>query len=115
MQYDGWMERLETFTTLTNTCNCNCGIPSRLISDDNSSDISLYPNPTTGTVNITLPNSESKLSLSIYNITGRKVYEENELTGNSIKQIDMSANSKGVYLLNIRNNEFNKTFKLILQ
>ena len=111
-------EHVQTFTTLKTV--------GRQIVVDNSENMNIYPNPTTGIVNITLPNNtqmtqlnminaDNTYTLTIYNITGKVIYIENELIGNTVKQIDMSEYSKGVYLVNIRNERYNRTVKLILQ
>ncbi|MEN8138126.1 MAG: putative Ig domain-containing protein [Bacteroidota bacterium] len=79
------------------------------------SEFSIYPNPVVGGVlNINLPKSEQDISLSIYNINGRLVYntvvdkESLKFTGN----VNLD---KGLYLVRITSFKFDFTKKLIIE
>jgi len=82
-----------TFTSDCNTTNC----PSLLNSSSQVQDLafSIYPNPATSMLNVTL-NAEIK-SVSIYNTLGQMVQED--LSAN--KSIDVSDLQTGIYFLKI--------------
>lgn len=62
--------------------------------DENS--VSLYPNPTSGSINIEAENIQS---VSIYNMLGKKVFES-AVHGDSFNY-DFSSNESGVYIIRI--------------
>ena len=66
-------------------------------------EIEYYPNPTSNFVNFTY---QGDLSISVYDILGRRIIETNE------KFIDLSDYNKGLYLFKI-NDYYNQKFKLI--
>lgn len=66
-------------------------------------EIEYYPNPTSNFVNIIY---QGDLSISVYDILGRRIIETNE------KFIDLSDYNKGLYLFKI-NDYYNQKFKLI--
>ena len=70
--------------------------------------ISIYPNPASRSVHITVP---EKGHLSIFDISGRKVYENPNFTSGTL---DVSGFDKGIYFVRF----FNKsgdTFKLVIE
>ena len=74
-------------------------------------EISVYPNPVSSTFNLkTATNDLSSLSIQIFNVIGKKVYEEKSLKS---KTIDVSELSSGIYILKIINETQQKTIKLI--
>src|SRR5690606_29251526 len=75
------------------------------ISENNTNEIYLYPNPTTGTINI--QTKEKINSVSVYNAVGQKV-EFNSLN-NENTSIDISSLLSGTYFVEINLN--NKTIK----
>lgn len=67
--------------------------------------ISLYPNPTQGQVNILAEGLKGQeISLEIYDAQGRLVqqYTGDVIQGSYSRQIDLSDESKGVYLIRLR-------------
>ncbi len=73
--------------------------------------IVLFPNPTSGEVFFKLPSEETLWSLRLYDILGRQVNSFIILNEND--PIDISALTKGVYVLKIESSKISKTFKLI--
>lgn len=65
------------------------------ISETPSSPLTIYPNPATNNVTITLPNDVKNAQLLVYDITGKQI-QQTQLT--SLKQIDISSLSNGLYL-----------------
>ncbi|MED5354536.1 MAG: carbohydrate-binding protein [Bacteroidota bacterium] len=66
------------------------------IYDNNKDDFSIYPNPVTNYLNISTLNPDFKIQ--IYNLLGSRLLEHN-----NIRQINVEALNKGVYLIRITN------------
>jgi hypothetical protein len=74
--------------------------------------ISVYPNPNQGT--FTIHSAESnKADISIYDVLGKKVYEENAVLYSNLL-IDLSNHPNGIYFLNMRSGESLMTKKIVL-
>ena len=57
--------------------------------------------------------NNSKLELSLYNITGKQMLKRN-VTGEIInEEINISTHSKGIYFLKIKGNNFTEVKKVI--
>ncbi len=84
--------------------------------DENSDNtLSVYPNPTNGEVNITLTNG-GKYTIEVVDLIGNVVdREEVILNGNEKLTRDFSDLTKGVYLLNVKGENFVRTTKLTVQ
>jgi hypothetical protein len=80
-----------------------------------SPDLSAYPNPSTGIFNIQLPANSKATYYEIMNNNGA-IVEKKNLNSQKIFTIDLSKQSKGLYLLNIISAEEKKknTLKLYL-
>jgi len=63
-------------------------------------DISLYPNPTTALLTLSLPNTSQKAIINLYNMLGEKVQPQ-LITNNSSLIIDLSNLSQGIYFLEV--------------
>lgn len=64
------------------------------VKDIKTTDVSIYPNPTSDLVNIKSPIEVT--SLTLFSIDGRKLFESNKEN-----KIDISSYNKGIYILNI--------------
>lgn len=74
-------------------------------------DVSIYPNPTTGTLYISFNNFVGKdLDLELYNMQGQLLHNQHivDPANNMTRQLDLSAFAEGVYLVKLRtaNNTF---------
>jgi hypothetical protein len=88
------------------------------IDEENISDLSLYPNPTKGMVNIVFSSNYSQyLQVRMVNLIGEELINEHleQFVGEYTKQIDLSNNAKGIYFLEIETNDGVINKKLILQ
>ena len=74
----------------------------------NKENIYVYPNPANNQVSIHIPEEDENYSVSIFSINGQKVMETN-----TIKNIDTSRLSSGVYLLKVKKGKISWTKKLI--
>jgi subtilisin family serine protease len=71
----------------------------------------IYPNPINNSFSIqTNTNDLSGLSIQIYNVLGKKVYEEKKIKS---KTIYVSGLTSGIYILKIMNETQQKTIKLV--
>jgi len=75
------------------------GGPTELLESEITS-AQLYPNPVQDVLNIKLSNQQAFDFIEIYNSMGQLVMTENE-SGVTSKQIDVSAFSTGIYIINI--------------
>ena len=74
-------------------------------------EISVYPNPMNATFTLKVnTNDLSKLSIQIFNVIGKKVYQESSLKS---KTINVSKLNSGIYILKIMNETEQKTIKLV--
>gem|GEM_PF-6638787 len=67
-------------------------------------DISVYPNPSQGVVNLRIRNNDNTISLSMMDLTGRVVWQKQSVSGIEVNEsIDLTGAAKGYYILNISN------------
>ena len=85
------------------------GIPN-LVNDMGNGRPLAYPNPSNGTFNLNL--GESQWDIEVYDITGRKVYE-NRMEGRSI--LDLGECHKGIYFLKATDESRSLTTKIMVQ
>jgi len=73
----------------------------------------IYPNPTTDILNIqSKENLPENTSLRIYDVVGKQVFSK--LAENSnMNQINLSHLNSGIYILQIKGNDIDQTFKFI--
>ncbi|MEG2665658.1 MAG: DUF5689 domain-containing protein [Bacteroidales bacterium] len=62
------------------------------------SEYAIYPNPTTGLVNLDIKNGQN-YDVVIYSLSGQKILEKKNLNGHH--EINLTGKSKGMYLINI--------------
>ncbi len=78
--------------------------------DETSARVMIYPNPSNGTFNLNL--GEGQWDVEVYDITGRKVYE-NRMDGHSV--LDLGKCNKGVYFLKAIGESRGVTAKVMVQ
>lgn len=77
--------------------------PSGLNEIADNSDLTVYPNPSNGTVNMNLNNIlGAKVAVSISNVLGQEVFST--VTNNNTLTADLSNVEKGIYFVKINNN-----------
>jgi hypothetical protein len=81
------------------------------IKELNENQLSIYPNPSTGTISIALENAALSL-IEVYNVLGEKVYSESFAALR--KELDLSSLDAGMYSIRIRNPELSVSRQLIL-
>lgn len=78
--------------------------------------ISVYPNPTTGKVNISLQLAESeKLAFEICDLSGRRIISEIQsiASGNAVTSINTNGLNAGIYFLKIKGRSVNYAKKIV--
>ena len=79
--------------------------------------VSIWPNPTKGTLNLKLNNATDKsVIISMFDLQGRKIMYTQDNSSNSIftKEIDTKNISSGIYLLMLRQGDKRVTKKIII-
>ena len=75
----------------------------------------VYPNPSSKNFRLYLSfTRQQNIEIDLYNIDGKQLYRKT-VWASGIIDIDASNYNPGVYILKVRQGEFNKTFKLIRQ
>lgn len=84
---------------------------------DLNASISVFPNPTTGMVNVLVNGVEKQLDMSVLNVHGQTILSEtwNQILSGSSRQIDMTGFAKGVYYIRFTNNSKTLVQKIVLQ
>ena len=111
---------------------CPCNVPkpaplqarttssNKVIPENVSSEITLYPNPSPGEINLRfeVPN-DGKVLINIYDAQGKLVGDYSNRISKSGKQgslnISNSNLSNGLYLVKVKTSTTEKTFKLIIR
>ena len=74
---------------------------SLAISDLSKAGISIHPNPTKGMINLDFSQSRSA-EISIYDATGKRIYDKQLSIGNKQLKVDLSTFESGIYMVAIR-------------
>jgi len=80
------------------------GAPLSIDDYSNANAFDVYPNPTTGLINIKVNSILfGKASVMLFNINGKRIYNENVYIdeSNNILEIDIEAKQRGMYFLKI--------------
>lgn len=83
-----------------------------------SQEVMVYPNPSSGIVNITISNADyDKLQITVFNVQGKEVFSSTDTNVNGVynKQINLEELSKGVYYIKLSAGANVKIQKLIIQ
>lgn len=85
--------------------------------DENNvqSNMNLYPNPTTGNLNISIKQGGA-YTVEVVNMVGQVVYSEKvNVNGNEVLNRDFSNLTKGIYLVSVKGENFTNTTKLTIK
>lgn len=94
-------------------------IPLKTCFESNSGSFIIYPNPSTGRFNIKSIGEHNKVYLIVHDMIGRQILriDIGAIQSNEVFSIDLKNHSKGVYWLDIRENEMGENshpIKLVL-
>jgi hypothetical protein len=107
--YNPTTNNCKTSTSLTVTVNNCAGIDNI----SNNANISVYPNPSTGLINISMPVVNEATTLYITDMIGKEVFKSSLKDANV--SIDLSNLQKGLYMVTITNGQAKQIQKLIIQ
>lgn len=80
-----------------------------------STKIKVYPNPATSLLNVELTSNETRKSIEIMDLTGRKVYSKEVTRNSELLQINTSDLTPGIYFVSVvANDKTVKTEKVII-
>lgn len=79
----------------------------------NSSKFAMYPNPTTGIVNIKFGNQTAVNAINLYSITGQLVLSKQFTTSSDSYSIDLQKASTGVYIVKIETENGTQVNRLV--
>ena len=83
------------------------------IIENPSQQISIYPNPFTKSTIISITNIKSNYNLTLYDITGQKVWKEEDLTQRTY-ELERGTLSKGIYFLEIKTEESKRIKRVVV-
>lgn len=106
----GIQDQVEDFTEPAPGPNCTLSVNHF----DNNNGILVYPNPSTGFINIRINSFVGKANVEVVDLNGRVVYSLNNTEFNNEKSIDLNHLQAGVYVVKISGDELNYTKKIIL-
>jgi PKD repeat protein len=95
---------------LTNVNGCSDSLPSRIenpdasingIEDAVSSEMTIYPNPTSGSVNISFTEPLANRKIAVYDLEGKRVYASTQEDNAKNVIVDLSKLPAGMYILNV--------------
>ena len=114
----GWAGGFNTNSTTGGIYKYHSLITSAENVSNDKEELFIYPNPSSGIVNIQLYGVQKQnLKVKIYNLVGILVYEQNEFSysNNYIVTVDLSLFTKGIYVAVIENNNQISKKKIILE
>ncbi len=94
-------KRRNFYLKVTSDCNIT-DVQEENIPDDN---LSVYPNPATGILNVTLPESYQNDIISILSIDGKSIEDDINVTTSDQIKIDILSYVPGSYLLKLISKE----------
>jgi hypothetical protein len=133
--YVVYPEEFSYYTTASGTISLNTAHPNQLYVDFKehtnlrtitpfvngtemlrADQFALYPNPTTGMINIRWNQPANNVSFNITDVTGREVYKTNITSaGQGDTKIDLSDISSGIYFYTIQIGESRHSGKILMQ
>jgi hypothetical protein len=81
----------------------------------NAVSFSIYPNPSSGKVNLITENINSTFTVELLGVNGQLFYSQQLEASNNYYTIDLPEVSKGIYLLKVQGKDFVKTEKLMIK
>lgn len=79
-------------------------------------DMSVFPNPSTGIVNITNFGSSDVFSYELTDLKGRVISgRDSVINGSATTEIDLGSLETGIYIIEVYNESASKTFRIVLQ
>ena len=86
---------------------------SQVVTSRENEEWDLYPNPSKGQVYIRQGNLSDEVLMQVYDLNGR--LQKSDIFRESLNYVDLSALSKGIYIVSLENHGEVKTKRLIIQ
>jgi PKD repeat protein len=80
---------------------------------ENALDISVYPNPSAGLINIDLPNNGKNSLIQVISVSGQVILERQ--AHNDLEEIDLRSFEKGIYLVKVMGEQGTAVKKILLK
>jgi len=77
--------------------------------------LNIFPNPNNGTFYFSLKDTNSKIQIEIYTISGQKVYEASNMEKQTTNEVNFAPQTKGVYLIKINDEENSYSEKIMIK
>lgn len=105
---------------VTNSSNCSatssCVIVDYIGLEENTVSFNVYPNPTTGAINIAIDQTTANYDVTVEDMNGRAVANFGSLiNGNGVYSLDLSNVVTGVYFIKLKNELEERTVRIIKQ
>jgi hypothetical protein len=105
---------------VTNSSNCSatssCVIVDYIGLEEITVSFNVYPNPTTGAINIAIDQTTANFDVTVEDMNGRAVANFGSLiNGNGVYSLDLSNVVTGVYFIKLRNELEERTVRIIKQ
>ncbi len=105
---------------VTNSTNCSatstCVVIDYIGLDENNLSFNVYPNPTTGAINIVIDQTTANYDVTVEDMNGRAIANFGSLiNGNGVYSLDLSNVVTGVYFIKLRNELEERTVRIIKQ
>jgi len=101
-----------------NACGSNFKFRSltviNAIDDNNNREINIFPNPNDGVFYLKI-NNETLKTLSLTDISGRLLWENNSPSADKLVRIDVPENTEGIYLLKVVSENGIKIYKVLIK
>ena len=109
------------YYAIKDSSNCNSDTSNIIyisllgINDINKSDVRIYPNPTSGLLNVDLGTLSADMKLDVYNIMGQSIKHAEISKQSSHSTLDLSGYPDGNYYVVLKDQEgYSATYKLVL-
>jgi hypothetical protein len=101
---------------ITEQLGKNAGQPATGIHETASGKnaFNIYPNPSKGLININAPDFKAE-HVEVYNITGKKVYQRSNESGNDLSGIDLSELPEGIYTIKVSGGGKEEVQRIVLE
>lgn len=91
---------------------CNVTASALSVGENELSNVKVYPNPTQGILNISLPQMSEVTTLTLVDIQGRQILKKE--VSNTLETLNIENLSEGVYILNIQSGSLKTSKKVVL-